>query len=358
MMTSPLLLAFLLATQAPEDAPSPSTTPPAEESAVEEGAPAPSPEPVEAPPPAKPRLLVLDLVDEGAGPIVTGGLNQAMQGQAVQSYAGEVITTAQLRVALDAAGLQALSGCMSEACMTDLAGTVEADRVLGGSIAKAGDDYVITLLLVEAGTGARVKQEQRKVPSHEDLSYYAVKQLTSLALTGRSTDPLVPVVITASQPGALVIVDGKPVGEAPVTTQLDPGRHEVRVERSGYVSWRTITEVQEATPLALHAELIDPGFPLWPFAVSAGLVSVAALAGGVTFGVAAQNAFDGSSLFGRPEDSYWGHPNPRSDYLAHKRLTVQERAVWADVLYGTAAVFGTVALGLFAWELGAAALSE
>lgn len=341
-----------------EESPAPSLFAPAkiEPPAATPSAPAePAPKPrVEA----KPRLLVLDLIDQGAGPIVTGGLSQAMQGQAIQSYAGEVITTAQLKVALDASGLQALSGCMSEQCMTDLGGTVEAERTLGGSIAKAGDDYVLTLLVVENQTGRRVAQQQRKVPAHEDLSYYAVKQLTSLVLTGRSTDPLVPVAITSSQPGAVVIVDGKHVGEAPVTTQLDPGRHEIRVEKSGFVPWKTTTEVQEATPLELHAELIDPGFPLWPFALSAGAVSAAALAGGVWFGLAAQNAFDGGTFFGDPADSYWGHPSPSTDYLKEKHMTVVERAVWADILYGTAAVFGTVALGFFAWELGAAAFTE
>ncbi len=307
---------------------------------------------------AKPRLLVLDLVDQGAGPLVVGGLSQAMQAQAVQSYPGDVVTTAQLRVALDAAGLQALSGCMSEACMTNLAGTVEAERALGGSLGKAGDDYVITLLLVDSKTGARVRQEQRKVPAHQDLSYYAVKELTALVLTGKSASPLVPVVISASEPGALVIVDGQQVGAAPVTTQLDPGRHEVRVEKDGFVTWKTVADVQEATPLELHAALTDPGFPLWPFAVSAGVVSLAAVAGGAWFGVAAQNSYDGSLPLGKPADSYLGRPNPDTAFLLDKKQSVREQALWADVLYGTGAVLGVAALGLFTWELGAAAMSE
>lgn len=307
---------------------------------------------------AKPKLLVLDLVDQGAGPMATGGLSQAVQGQAVQSYVGEVITTSQLKVALDAAGLQALSGCMSEKCMTDLAGTVEAERILGGSIAKTGDDFIITLLLVEQQTGALVKQEQRKVPAHEDLSYYAAKQLTSLILTGRSTDPLVPVAITASEEGSIVIVDGQHAGTAPVTVQLDPGSHEVRVEKAGFVTWKTVTEVQEATPLGLHAQLVDPGFPLWPFAVSTGVVSVVAAAGGAWFGLSAENAYRGTLPLGDPDDSYLGNPSPTRAFLLDKKQTVRERAVWADVLYGTAALFGAVTVGLFAWELGAAALQE
>lgn len=341
-----------------EEAPAPELTVPAPLPPPAEATPSDAPPAAAPEPPKKPRLLVLDLVDQGAGLVVTGGLGQAMQAQAVQSYPGDEITTAQLKVALDAAGLQALAGCMSEQCMTSLAGTVEAERALGGSVAKAGDDYVITLVLVDPSTGNRVAQEQRKVPTHEDLAYYAVKQLTSLVLTGKSAESLVPVAITASEPGAVVIVDGKHVGAAPVTTQLDPGRHEVRVEKDGFVTWKTTTEVQEATPVELHAELLSPGFPIWPFAVSAGVVSVAALAGGVWFGVSAQNAYDGSLPLGDPADSYWGKPDASTAYLADKRLTVRERAVWADVLYGTAATFGAIAIGLFAWELGAAAMSE
>lgn len=325
------------------------TTPPAGP------APKAQPKPPGAP---KPRLLVLDLVDQGAGQLVTGGLSQAMQGQSVQSYAGEVVTTAQLKVALDAAGLQALTGCMSETCMTDLAGTVEAERTLGGSVARAGDDFILTLLLVDTQTGARVKQEQRKVPSHEDLSYYAIKQLTSLILTGKSTDPLVPVAIGASEEGSVVIIDGKHVGTTPVTTQLDPGRHEIRVEKDGFVTWKTVADVQEATPLELHATLVDPGFPLWPFALSTGAISVASLAGGVWFGVSAQNAYDGSLPLGDPAQSYLGHPSPDTAFLQDKKQTIRERAAWADALYVVAATFGVVTVGLFAWELGSAAMAS
>lgn len=315
------------------------------------------------PPKEQPRLLVMDIVDQGAGPEITSSISEATGAQAIASYAGEVVTTSQIKVALDAAALQAMSGCMTEKCMADIAETVEADRVLGGSVNKVGDDFLITLMLVDPKTGDRIEQRQRKVPDDKDLYFYATKQLTSLLLTGRAVDPLVPVAITASQPGAVLMVDGKVVGEVPQTLRLDPGDHEIRVEKDGFVNWRTTAKVEDATPLSLHADLTATRFPIWPFALSTGVVSAIAYAGAGYFWLGAQDAYDGSVtglLTGSNEDSYTGKPPTQADsaFLAEKRQQVQTRALTGDIIGVVATTFLLATVVLSAWEVAAWALSE
>ncbi|HEY4221696.1 MAG TPA: PEGA domain-containing protein [Myxococcota bacterium] len=321
------------------------------------------------PPPTKPRLLAIDLIDKGAGPEVTSAINQAVQGQAVQSHLGETVTATQIKIALDAASNQALLGCESEQCMTDIGKTVEASIILGGSVAKVGDDFLITLLAVNARDGSRIAQQQRKVPANRELYYYAAKQLASLVLTGRAVDPRVPVIVkVASKDGdATIIVDGKETATASQTTvQLDPGSHEIRVRKSGKAEWKTVISVEEATPLQVTADLVDSRISLWPIAIGAGVVSVATLAVGLGFGVAAQDSFDGSTkgfplvpgTEKAPGDSYSGKEPVDSQTLFTLEQEVQTRADIADGFFIAASVAGVVAVGLEATDLILNATSE
>jgi len=325
-------------------------------------APAPAPKPASVlPPKAKPRLLVMDIVDQGVGADIASSISEATSAQAIASYAGEVVTTSQIKVALDAAALQAMTGCMTEKCMADIAETVEADRVLGGSVNKVGDDYLITLILVDPATGDRIEQRQRKVPATKDMYFYATKQLASLILTGRAVDPLVPVAITSNQEGAVIVLDGKVVGEAPQTLKLDPGDHEIRLTKDGFINWRTTAKVEDATPLAVHAQLIATRFPIWPFALTTGVVSTIGFAGAGYFWLGSQDAYDGSvtALFGgSADDSYLGKPGADSAFLNDKKQLVRERALWGDILGVTAATFAAATLVLGTWELAAWAFAE
>jgi hypothetical protein len=304
----------------------------------------------------------MDLVDKGAGPEVTGAVNQAVQGQAVQSHLGETVTSTQIKIALDAAANQAMIGCESEACMTDIGKTVEASIILGGSVAKVGEDFLITLLAVNARDGSRLSQVQRKVPGNRELYYYAARQLASIALTGRSVDPRVPVVINVGDGEGQIVVDGKDMGTAATTTvQLDPGSHEIRVRKSGKAEWKTIVNVEEATPLQVTADLVDDRIELWPVAIATGGATVVAMGAAVLFGMAAQDDFDGSidaPGFDRgPGDSYALKEPVDSQELFTLQQSVERNALGANIAWGAAAVLGIATVGLVATDfiLGASA---
>ena len=339
-----LALSMVLVTQAPSapadsaaPQPTPTSTAPTTPPAAEAGAtPAQTPvaltehKPV-LPPKTMPRLLVLDLIDKGAGPEVTSALSQAVQGQAVQSHLGETVTATQIRLLIDANANQQLVGCDSEVCMTDVGRLIEADLILGGNVAKVGDDFVITILTVDPRDGKRQKQEQRKAPGNRELYYYAGKQLTSLVLTGRAADPRVPVLVRAQRAGAdldgaTFIVDGKDVGTgAFVSVPLEPGSHEVRVKKQGHAEWKTLVTVEEATPLQVTASLVDDRVELWPVAIGTGVATV--ILGGIAFVTydLALGTYDGSGLiFGsrEPQKSYLGATPTSSSELCAKEQSI------------------------------------
>ncbi len=269
--------------------------------------------------PSRPRLLVLDLIDKGAGPDVTAVINAAVQAQAVESFVlGEAVTATQLRVALDASATQLMLGCDVEECMVDVAKTVNATVALGGSVTKAGDDVVITVTTVRTSDGSRTGQQQRMVPVNRDLTYYAAKQLASLVLTGKTVDPTVPVLVNVDQNDATIIVDGKEVGVGDdATVRLSPGEHEVRVRKNGFVEWTGRVTVVEATPLSITARLVRDRVELWPVSVGAGALTV--VLGGVSVGtwIAAQQLYDGS-FGGDPATSYLGQSPTTSEQLKSK----------------------------------------
>ena len=84
----------------------------------------------------KPRLMVLNLVDKGVGAALAKTLSDVVAGQALRSYRGEVVTTQQVKLALDASALQQLAGCDDDKCFLDIAEAAQASRVIGGSVSK------------------------------------------------------------------------------------------------------------------------------------------------------------------------------------------------------------------------------
>jgi hypothetical protein len=319
MQLSLLGVALALSLQVPSS-PSPSpappaSPPPASSSPATSTAPE-APRPL-LPPKTQPRLFVVDIADRGVGADVVAAMNQAIQGQAVASHLGETVTQTQVRILLSAQASQQLVGCDSELCMTDVGKLIEADLILGGSAARAGDDVVLTLLSVDPTTGRRVRQEQRKVPLHRDFFFYAARQLTSLLLTGRTVDPRVPVGIQAVDGAGVaaevrMIVDGKQVATASShQLDLDPGQHELLLQRDGFVDWKSVIDVVEATPLQVRATLVPAHISLWPAAIA---TSVVAAGLGVAAALMADYATDlyaGTGVFG------WGFTDAKGTFTPY-----------------------------------------
>jgi hypothetical protein len=332
MIVAPLFVGALLLSQAPAAAPvAPVPVAPAPVVAFPATG---APSKVLLPAKTMPRLFSIDLVDKGAGVEATGAVSQAVQAQAVQSHKGEVVTATQIRIGLDANAVQQMLGCEEVACMTDFGRMVDADLILGGSVAKVGDDFLITLLTTDPKTGARVRQVQRKTPVNRDLYFYAAKQMTSILLTGVAADPRVPVVVKVTGKNgdvgdALVIVDGKEVATGSfASVQLDPGAHEVQVKKGGYTTAKNLINVEEATPLELTVSLLQERVELWPVALGVGIVGAAMLGTGLVMIDYGYALHGGSS----PLNFIWGKKEADS-YLNKAPITETELCAKASEIW-------------------------
>lgn len=314
-------------------------------------------------PEATSTLLVLDLVDRGAGPELTKALTEALAAESTRALAnGAVVTAEGLRQDLQADALAALSGCDAEGCMRRLAEAVEADLVIGGSAALLGGDVVITVVLVNAALGERLGEAQRKVPAHPELARYATRALTAKAFRVPALEEPVPVLLESTPEGARAFVDGNAVGNTPVLAPLTPGSHELTFRADGHDDQKLVVTVEDGAPLVLRAELRRPTIRLWPYAAGLGGVSLLAALGGGWAGIAAANAYDGSFGFFTPEEDIarsYLHASPvDSRSLAAKQQRVEQLSILANVLWGTAAATAAAAILVEGADLALSAMSE
>lgn len=301
----------------------------------------------------KPKLVVMDLVAQDVDPAVNNAIAQAVSAQAIKSHPGEVVTSEQIRLTLDASAARLLLGCDDAGCLADVAAQVEGDVILGGSVNRVGNDLIMVILLVDARTGKGIASEERKVPAYEDLYYYAARQMVSLVLTGHSVDSTVPVRIEASEPAATIMVDGRDVGLTPQTIQLDPGEHEIIVLADGFIAWKNKIQVIESHPQTIEAVLVSDGVRLWPLAAAmAGMSAVSAIGGGLA-GAVALELYNGSiGILPEAADESFAYAEPTTTAeLSRKRANVQTAALITEGLLLFAAVSGGLAAATFAADM-------
>jgi hypothetical protein len=125
------------------------------------------------------------------------------------------------------------------ACMSAAGKSLGADKLIFGNVKRVGNDYQLTLKLLDVSRAVVESFTAETVPKkHADAS-----GLRSLApgwlakLSGKGGGSIQ---VRANFPGAAVSIDGTQVGTTGggpvVINDVAPGRHEVTVEKSGYTT--------------------------------------------------------------------------------------------------------------------------
>lgn len=163
------------------------------------------------------------------------------------------------------------------------------------------------------------------------------------------------IVLTVSEEGAGVIVDGEPRGTTPLgePVRVTPGAHEVRVEKEGFHALTIRVTVPAGERVTVQANLVPASAPA-PAAVVQAPVDTPpreARSGGagplpwILFGVGGATAIGGVLLgmnaIGRRDDANDAAGRDRSDYEA-ARDGAKRSALLADISFGvTVAVVAT-----------------
>lgn len=139
----------------------------------------------------------------------------------------------------DLAEVKMVFGCTEEKadCMAKVGRNLEVSRLIYGSIHKQGGSYVVLIRQLNVADGTVEKTLSETVPKQilmqpsarlDELTQTWLRQLLIEGLRGGLT-------ISTDPPGALVFVDGDPVGRTPYSSPgLEVGKHAVRIELTGY----------------------------------------------------------------------------------------------------------------------------
>jgi len=131
-------------------------------------------------------------------------------------------------------GTLALSRCAADArCLAERAAPLGVERVVGGFLARAGSAYRVVVVLADVPAGRELARFERRVPIAARRLELEVVAATQALLRGEPDGRGTLTVVTA-EPGLTVAIDGVTVGTTPVTREVHPGSHEVRVWGDGW----------------------------------------------------------------------------------------------------------------------------
>ena len=72
---------------------------------------------------------------------------------------------------------------------------------------------------------------------------------------------IIAVSLNSTPPGAQVTVDGTAMGETPASFQIDPGEHEIQIQKEGFAVWKQKVTAKPGEPIDLNAKLRVPATP-------------------------------------------------------------------------------------------------
>jgi len=231
--------------------------------AAKPGADVPLPPP---PVPRKPakvahRLAVLDFSLAGsAHPDLARVLADAAAAGAAAEPDHQVLAQGEIVALLGLERTRQMIGCTDDSgCMAELAGALDSDRLLSGSLTILERTSLITVRLIEvkkSRTLARVTATLLDATEPELVD--AARRLAHEALTGKKLDTTGVLRVAVDRPGATVTLDGRALGESPLkeSPRVLEGPHTITVQKAGYVRWSTTVQVTAGQTVPVEVDLV------------------------------------------------------------------------------------------------------
>jgi hypothetical protein len=263
--------------------------------------------PSPAPRPAKPthRLAVLDFALAGsAHPDLARVLSDAAAaGAAAAAPDHQVLSQGEVVALLGLERTRQLLGCADDqGCMADLAGALDSDRLLAGSLTILERTSLLSGRLLDVKRSRTLARASATLLDATEAELVdAARRLAHEALTGKRLDTSGVVRLTVDRPGATVTLDGKAAGQTPLqgTIRVLEGPHAITVQKPGYVRWSTTVSVAAGQTVPVEVDLIpiqllgeQARSRLWSWGWVATGVACAAAASGTWFGIQASKTHD------------------------------------------------------------------
>jgi hypothetical protein len=298
--------------------------------------------------PAKPkahRAIVPDFVLAGAAhPDLGRVLSDAAAQGANDAQDLQTLAQSEIVALLGVERTKVMLGCAEDACMSEVAGAADADRVVAGSLTLLERTALLTVRYVDAKKARTLGRTTATLLDATQAELVdAARRLAHEAVTGEKLDTTGTIRIRVDRKGADVTLDGRSLGESPIAgpQRLQEGPHTVTLQKIGFVRWSTTVGVTAGREATVDAELVPlqllteaPRSRLWTWGWASSGVAAAGVAGGIAFGSMA-----------RSSHAKYQDATTRSDAVAYHD-EAQFRATMSNVSWGVAAVTGAAAIGL------------
>ena len=197
--------------------------------------------------PAKPqRVAVHPLRSLGLDADTVARLEDILRASVKQVPGVKEVPAARVRAAIDGKDGGVPLHCEGQAgCLAALGQRLHADLVIYGAVGGLGDRYTITLRAVSAKGGTVVRRASESVGGKREV---LIDGITRTAYELLRPDLYVGSIrVKCPVAGAQVQVDGQDRGKTPLTrpiTGLPPGRHALKILKTGYSDFDKFVEVR------------------------------------------------------------------------------------------------------------------
>lgn len=203
------------------------------------------------------RLAVIGLEANGVPAELARALSETVATRAARTGVFETVSPVQLSavVALDKSRW-ATGQCAEEDCFARLARAVSAEHAIGGSVGRAGDTFVLNLVLVDVATAKAVRRTEKRegeVSALLEAAGHATIEIVQPILSERSGFAQ----LDANVPGAQLSIDGERTAER--TGQVFPlaaGPHVVKASMDGFYPTTVDLTVRPNRVSALELTLV------------------------------------------------------------------------------------------------------
>jgi TolB-like protein len=184
---------------------------------------------------AKTRLAIMSVSATGVPEAYAVGLTETIATVIAQTGVFDTVSPRQIQSVLAFEKRKdTLGGCVEDACYVQVAELVQAQHLVGGSVAKLGEQLVLNLVLIDAKAGTALQRTSRETTSSPELLRMTKEAAIVLLqpLLGRRRGYLN---VAANVSGAQLVVDDQQRAEGVgQVIALPAGPHTLKVSKDGF----------------------------------------------------------------------------------------------------------------------------
>ncbi len=193
----------------------------------------------------KSRLAVLDLQDRGVGPDVASLLTSVASNRLSELGIFQVVSREDIKNMLSHQQDQILLGCTEESCLVKIGGALGAENLVAGTVGKVGEKYLIGLQRIDVRGSKVVKRVEREFQGSRDKLLEEVRNAAYKVVEDILVEQSGTLILSVSEEGADVSLDGKTVGTSPLAgVEVPAGPRDLRVSKKGFVDWVRTVQVE------------------------------------------------------------------------------------------------------------------